>query len=65
MTVTASTSDTIRLIVMVHGKSCMASRNMPFSVMRKGKKMAQIQIVASIIGMKYCLAESMAARLGS
>ena len=38
---------------------------MPFIVSRKGEKMAQMQSVASIIGMNYCLALSMAARLGS
>ena len=65
MTVTASMSDTMRLMVMVMGKSSRQSWNMPFMVMRKGKKMAQMQMVASIIGMKYCLADSMAAFFGS
>ena len=65
MTVTASNSETMRLMVMVQGKSTRQSWNMPFMVSRKGKKMAQMQIVASIMGMKYCLALSMAACLGS
>ena len=36
ITVTASSSDTIRLMVMVMGKSTRQSWNMPFIVMRKG-----------------------------
>ena len=65
MTVTARMSDTIRLMVIVMGKSSKQSWNTPFMVRRNGKKMAQIQMVASIIGMKYCLADSMAATFGS
>ena len=36
ITVTASTNDTIRLMVIVTGKSSRQSWNMPFIVMRKG-----------------------------
>ena len=65
ITVTASMSDTMRLMVIVMGKSSKQSWNTPFIVRRKGKKMTQIQMVANIIGMKYCLADSMAAIFGS
>ena len=65
MTVTASSSDTMRLMVMVQGKSSSASRKAPLNVMRKGKKMAQMQMVASIIGMKYWLTDITAACFGS
>ena len=65
MTVTARKSDTMRLMVMVHGKACMASRNSPLMVSNNGKKMTQMQSVANIIGMKYCLADSIAACFGS
>ena len=65
MTVTASSSDTIRLMVIVQGKSTRQSWKTPFIVHRKGKKMAQMQMVASIIGMKYCRAEATAASFGS
>ena len=36
MTVTASSNDTMRLMVMVMGKSMRQSWNMPFMVSRKG-----------------------------
>ena len=65
ITITASNSDTIRLMAMVMGKSSIASLNAPLNVSSSGKKMTLMQMVASIIGMKYCLAESMAARRGS
>ena len=65
ITVTARKSDTIRLIVIVQGKDSKQSWNIPFIVRRNGKKIVQIQMVASIMGIKYCLAELIAARFGS
>ena len=65
MTVTARNSDTNRLIAIVHGKSSIASLKAPFMVINNGKKIILIHNVASIIGMKYCCADSMAAFFGS
>ncbi len=50
---------------MVQGKSFIASRNAPLKVMSSGKKITLMHKVASIMGMKYCFAESMAAFFGS
>ena len=65
ITITARNSDTMRLMPMVQGKSFIASRNAPLKVMSSGKKITLMHKVASIMGMKYCFAESMAAFFGS
>ena len=58
---TASTSDTMRLMSMVHGNQKIKSAWTPVRVRRNGKKITQMQSVASIIGIKYFCAEWAAA----
>ena len=57
----ATTRLTSRQMVMVGGKNLMQSPASPLIVKRMGKKMAQMQTVASSMGMKYCLTDITAA----
>ena len=50
----ATTRETIRLMVMVRGKSLITSAASPFMNLSMGKKIAQMHTVARSMGQKYC-----------
>ena len=63
MMTAATTSETIRLMVMVRGKRRRTSAASPFRVRSMGKKMAQMHTVARSMGQKYCCTLFMAASM--